>query len=81
MSVLPATGAAISMGRTQKAYNNVAAGTGAAATAGSTAVRLSASLGASYNNGPWPENSTKPAGSAPIKLSVNFGGRTTPYTY
>jgi len=72
MSVLPATGAAISMGRTQQAYNNVAAGTGAAATGGSTSVRLSASLGASYGG--------RAAGTA-ISFSSTFGGKTTPYTY
>jgi hypothetical protein len=70
MSVLPATGSAISMGRTQQAYNNVAAGTGAAAPTGSTSVRLSASLGANYAGNP-----------VPISFSSTFGGRTTPYTY
>jgi hypothetical protein len=48
MAVLPATGTAISMGRVQRSYNNVAAGTGASATAGSTNVRLNASLGVTY---------------------------------
>lgn len=72
MSVLPATGSAISMGKVQQAYNNVTAGTGASATAGSTNVKLSASLGASYGG--------KVAG-AQISFSATFGGKTTPYTY
>jgi len=72
MAVLPATGSAIAMGRVQQAYNNVAAGTGASATAGSTNVRLSASLGANYG--------VISAGSQ-ISLSSTFGGRTTPYGY
>lgn len=72
MAVLPATGSAISMGRVQQAYNNVAAGTGASATAGSTNVRLSASLGVGYGG--------KAAG-AQISFSSTFGGKTTPYGY
>jgi hypothetical protein len=72
MAVLPATGSAISMGRVQQAYNNVTAGTGASATAGSTNVRLSASLGVTYGG--------KSPG-APISFSSTFGGKTTPYTY
>jgi hypothetical protein len=72
MAVLPATGSAISMGRVQQAYNNVTAGTGASATAGSTNVRLSASLGVAYGG--------KVAGAS-ISFSSTFGGKTTPYTY
>ena len=72
MAVLPATGSAIAMGRVQQAYNNVTAGTGASAIAGSTNVRLSASLGANYG--------VIAAGSQ-ISLSSTFGGKTTPYGY
>lgn len=72
MAVLPPTGSAISMGRVQAAYNNVPAGTGASATAGSTNVRLSASLGASYGG---------IAAGSPISFSATFGGKTTPFPY
>ena len=72
MAVLPGSTSAISMGRVQQAYNNVTAGTGASATAGSTNVRLSASLGVFYGG--------KVAG-APISFSSTFGGQTTPHTY
>lgn len=72
MAVLPATGSAIAMGRVQQAYNNVTAGTGASATAGSTNVRLSASLGANYG---------VVAATSQISLSATFGGKTTPYGY
>jgi hypothetical protein len=72
MATLPATGAAIAMGRVQQAYNNVTAGTGASAIAGSTNVRLSASLGFNYGG---------KAVGAVIAFSSTFGGKTTPYTY
>jgi hypothetical protein len=64
-SVLPATGSAITMGRVYTAYAN------AVPTAG-TAVRLSATLGATYGG--------KVAG-AQISFSSTFGGKTAPYTY
>jgi hypothetical protein len=72
MAVLPATGSAIAMGRVQQAYNNVTAGTGASAIAGSTNVKLSASLGANYGG--------KSAGTQ-ISFSSTFGGKITPYGY
>jgi hypothetical protein len=72
MAVLPATGSAISMGRVQQAYNNVTRGTGPSAIAGSTNVRLSASLGANYG--------VIGAGSQ-IRFSATFGGKTTPFNY
>jgi len=72
MPVLPATGSAISMGKVQAAYNNVPAGTGGSAIAGSQNVRLSASLGANYGG--------KVAGTQ-ISFSATFGGRTAPFTY
>lgn len=72
MSVLPATGSEIAMGRVQHAYNNVAVGTGGNAIAGTQNVKLSASLGANYAG--------KAAGTQ-ISFSSTFGGKTTPYTY
>ena len=72
MATLPATGSAISMGRVQAAYNNVAAGTGASAITGSTNVRLSASLGVNYGG---------KSLAAVIAFSATFGGKTTPYAY
>lgn len=72
MGTLPGTGQQISMGKVQKAYNNVAPGTGGNAIAGSQNVRLSASLGANYGG--------KSAGAA-ISFSSTFGGLITPYSY
>lgn len=72
MAILPATGSAISMGRVQQSYNNVTRGTGSSAIAGSTNVRLSASLGVNYGG--------KSLGAV-IAFSSTFGGRTTPYSY
>jgi hypothetical protein len=72
MAVLPATGTTISMGRVQQSYNNVTAGTGPNATAGSINVRLNASLGVSYGG---------KAANAQTQFSSTFGGKTTPYTY
>lgn len=72
MSVLPATGSAISMGRVQHAYNNVAVGTGGNAPTGTQNVKLSAVLGVNYGG--------KTAGTQ-ISFSATFGGKTTPYTY
>jgi hypothetical protein len=65
VSVLPATGSALSMGRVYTAYSNNAHSAG-------TNVKLSATLGASYGG--------KSTG-ATISLSATFGGHTTPYTY
>jgi len=65
MSILPATGATISMGRVYTSYSN------SAPAAGSN-IRLSATLGANYGG--------KTAGTA-ISFSSTFGGKTTPYTY
>jgi hypothetical protein len=72
MAILPATGTAISIGRVQKSYNNVAVGTGGNATAGSQNVRLNASLGVTYGG--------KAAGAV-TAFSSTFGGKTTPFTY
>ena len=60
------------MGRVQQAYNNVAAGTGGAATSGSTYVKLSGSLGVNYAG--------RVEGTI-IAFSATFGGKTTPYGY
>jgi hypothetical protein len=65
VSVLPATGSAITMGRVYQAYSNTAP------TAGAN-IKLSATLGANYGG--------KSAG-AQISFSATFGGKTTPYTY
>jgi hypothetical protein len=73
MATLPATGAAISMGKVQQAYNNVTAGTGADAPTGSRNVKLSAVLGVNYGG---------KALGAQISFSNTFGGKTgTPYGY
>jgi len=65
MAILPATGSAVTMGRVNKAYTNVAPSAGAN-------IRLSATLGANYGG--------KAAGTA-ISLSSTFGGKTTPFDY
>ena len=65
MAILPATGAAISMGRVYTSYAN------ATPTAGSN-IRLSATLGANYGG---------KAATTQISFSSTFGGQTTPYTY
>ena len=71
MATLPGTGSAISMGKVQQAYNNVTAGTGANAPAGSVNVKLSAVLG--------PQGGVSPG--TPIRFSSTFGGKTTPWPY
>jgi len=65
MAILPATMAAITMGRVYTSYTNTAP------TAGSN-IRLSATLGASYGG---------KAATVQISFSSTFGGKTTPYTY
>ena len=65
MAILPATGAAITMGRVYTSYSNITP------TAGAN-IRLSATLGANYGG--------KGAGTT-ISFSSTFGGKTTPYTY
>ena len=65
MSVLPATGSAITMGRVYASYTNTASSPGAN-------IKFSATLGANYGG--------KSAGTQ-ISFSSTFGGKTTPYTY
>jgi hypothetical protein len=78
VSVLPATGSAIAMGRVNQAFSNWAPGTGSDAngsvnpSGGGKNIKLSAILGASYGG--------KSAGTA-IQFSSTFGGKTAPYTY
>jgi hypothetical protein len=72
MAILPATGTAIAIGRTQQAFNNVLRGTGGNAIAGTQNVKLSASLGVNYGG--------KSLGAV-IAFSATFGGKTTPYAY
>lgn len=68
MGLIPATGSAITMGRVRNAYGL------------SGAARLRADLAQAVNN--------NPVGTAPninlsgqVRLSIDFGGRTTPNTY
>lgn len=80
MATLPISGTAISFGQVNRSYTNQTPGAAGDAPLGGQNIKLSAYLGATYANGVWPEDSTKPAGTAPISLSANFGGRTTPYS-
>jgi hypothetical protein len=68
MGLLPATGSAITMGRVRNAYGL------------SGAARLRADLAKAVND--------NPVGTAPnisltgaVGLSIDFGGRTTPFNY
>lgn len=72
MGTLPSTGQQMSLGKVQKAYNNVTAGTGSNAPTGSINVKLSAVLGVNYGG--------KSAGAA-ISFTSTFGALTTPYSY
>jgi len=65
MGVLPATGTAISMGRSARAYNNVAPG-GQAVTFAAGGLQLNSQIG---------------RGAIQTFFSAVFGGRITPYTY
>lgn len=67
MSILPATGSAITMGGVYVAYSNASTST----LAGDN-IKLSGTLGNSYGG--------KATGTQ-ISFSATFGGKTTPYTY
>lgn len=67
MGVLPATGTAISMGRTGKAYNNVPAGSQSVSIGPTATMQLNGQIG-------------RPA-TANTPFSSVFGGRSTPFTY
>jgi hypothetical protein len=66
MGVLPATGNAISMGRTGRAYNNVAPGGQSVSIGTSATMKLNAQIS---------------RGNITTAFSSVFGGRTTPFTY
>jgi len=77
VSVLPATGSAIAMGRVNQAFSNYAPGAsgnanGTTSTGGGSNIKLSAVLGASYGG--------RSAGTV-ILFSSTFGLKTAPYTY
>jgi len=67
VGLIPNTGQQISFGKVYSAYSNASY-----VTAAGTNVRLSATLGYNYGG---------KAVGAEIKISVTFGGQTTPYTY
>ena len=66
MGILPATGTTITMGRTGKAYNNVAVGGQSVSIGNSATMKLNAQIG---------------RGIITTAFSSVFGGRTTPFTY
>jgi hypothetical protein len=67
MGILPATGTQISMGRTGKAYNNVAAGSQSVSFGNTATMKLNAQISR--------------GATVTTAFSSVFGGRTTPFTY
>lgn len=70
MGLIPATGSAIAMGRVANAYGLGAVGTVSVGLNG-VGTAISAKLGAQIGR----------SAGAQVRLSVDFGGRTTPNTY
>ncbi len=67
MGVLPATGTEISMGRTGRAYNNVAPGSQSVSFGDTATMKLNAQIGR--------------GATTTTAFSSVFGGRSTPFTY
>ena len=74
MAILPATGSAIAIGKTNQAFTNVVPGTAGDANgvSGGQNIKLSGVLGAKF--------AARSTGTS-ISLSATFGGRSTPYPY
>lgn len=72
---LPATGSAISFGRVNQAYTNLAPGSAGNAPAGGQNIKLSAVLGANATYG------INQAAGTQIRFASTFGGKSYPYTY
>ncbi len=72
---LPATGSAISFGRVNQAYTNLAPGSAGNAPSGGQNISLSSVLGSNPTYGVGQTVGTE------ISFSATFGGRYYPYTY
>jgi hypothetical protein len=78
MAILPATGSAIAMGKTHRAFTNIVPGAAGNAntsgTGGGQNIKLSAILGVGFGNVGY-------VAGTQIRFSQTFGGKTTPYSY